>query len=122
MRLRRLLQYRLATLLLTITCVAVALFAWMRLVAPNVTGFEFENGQLVVHLTDELGRAMLPDDPYFNAVANDSDVFVHGTYVSCPLYVVALALTLMLGLAAGIYFGLRKLVGRQQGTAAERSK
>jgi hypothetical protein len=113
MRLRHWFQFRLTTLLLTITFVAVTLFSWMKLITPNIAGVDLEGDQLVLHLSDELGLKMLPDDPYFNALASGSDVFVHthDTYVSFPLYIAALAMIVTLGVIIAIYFGLRRLTG-----------
>lgn len=107
MRLKRWFQYRLATLLLAITFAAFALFAWMRFVAPNVVGFEIDNGRLLLQLSNELSRKWLRDQ-----FPSEPVPLIFAYYYSISLYMVALAIALILGLAAGIYFGLRLLADR----------
>ena len=77
-----------------------------------MTGVSLEGPNVVLNMSDSYGRQMLPDDPYFNAVANSPDVFVHDTYFAVPIYVMAIAFVVLLGCFVGAFLVLRRLRGQ----------
>lgn len=98
---------RTTTLILTAICLALILAAAVWLAGRYVTGISVGDGEVVLQLSDEAGRQMLPDDPYLRDLASGPDALLHDAYLVVPWYWVALAVVVGIGSAAAVYVGVR---------------
>ena len=103
MRAKHWLQFRLATLLLAITLLAIGLSVWTWFISPNITGFSIRNGELVLLLSDEFARKLFPELPYYDAEPRLADPYSHNAYVVLPLYVVAIVFALLIAVVVCIF-------------------
>jgi len=88
--------------------VAAAILLWRKF---PVTAVSLDGPNVVLNMSDSYGRQMLPDDPYFNKVANSPDVFVHDAYLAVPIYAIAIAFVVLAGCFVAVFVRLRRLRG-----------
>jgi hypothetical protein len=106
------LRFRLLTLLLLTTVVAVGLTLWSRFVRPNIAGVSLQGGTVLFHMTDEFTRGQLSRYPELNPLYPEVDegfVFHHDSYISVPLVGLATGIAVLAGLAIGTYYVSRGL-------------
>ncbi len=103
-------RFRLSTLLLLTTGVAVGLILWLRYIRPNVGGVSLQSGSVVLHMTDEFAQRQFARDPTLKSLypaPQDGFVFYHDSYISLPLFGLFTGFAVVAALAVVAYYLFR---------------
>lgn len=112
---RRWLQFRLRTLLVAVTVVALGVWATATYIRPLIEAVTFDGWTVTIHLSPAGGDLLIPDMEFVPPGSPPSSpssgaILLHDVTISVSLLTLAALLAILLTISAAAYVGIRRLV------------
>jgi hypothetical protein len=117
MSIRNLLQFRLRTLLIVVTLVAIVIGAVVAYVRPLVGGISLRGWDVVVHLSPEGSERMISSVPGFSSPGSPADpynFYIHDSYISVSLFSLATMLAIIATMSVVAFLIVKRVVARRK--------